>query len=235
MIIQMKELNIEFKLIRRKRKTMEIRIQPPGLVEVIAPDRLSKNQVLDFVASKGQWIQKKLAQMALAQDQIIERKYETGEYLLLQGKEVPFILQVDPERKTIKVSHSQDGITVTSPVHDKEAIGSVLEKWYITAGQQIVEERIAHYQRFFPMAPSKVQVKNQKRRWGTCTSGRALYFNWRIVMAPVEIIDYLVVHEMCHMLEMNHSPRYWSLVEQVLPDYKKRRKWLKENGMRLCL
>ncbi len=88
MIIQMKELNIEFKLIRRKRKTMEIRIQPPGLVEVIAPDRLSKNQVLDFVASKGQWIQKKLAQMALAQDQIIERKYETGEYLLLQGKEV---------------------------------------------------------------------------------------------------------------------------------------------------
>ncbi|MCK5254807.1 MAG: M48 family metallopeptidase, partial [Deltaproteobacteria bacterium] len=81
--------------------------------------------------------------------------------------------------------------------------------------------------------PRIVKVKEQKRRWGSCTAKGNLYFNWRCVMAPSAVIDYIVVHEMSHLAIPNHSKRFWQKVGSVLPDYKKRRKWLKDNGLRL--
>ena len=76
----------------------------------------------------------------------------------------------------------------------------------------------------------RITVRDQRTRWGSCSAKGNLNFNWRLILAPGEVLDYVVVHELAHRREMNHSKRFWSLVEMVLPDYERRRRWLKENG-----
>jgi len=110
-----------------------------------------------------------------------------------------------------------------------------MEKWYRKKADRIINDRVGLYIEKIGKRPQVVKVKEQKRRWGSCTAKSKLYFNWRIIMAPGGIIDYVVVHEMSHLVHANHSKKFWQKVESVLPDYKKRRKWLKDNGIKLNL
>ena len=101
---------------------------------------------------------------------------------------------------------------------------------------RIINERVAIYAEKLQLRPKKITVKDQRRRWGSCSARTgALHFNWRIVMAPPEVIDYVVVHELAHIRHPDHSRSFWSLVAQFIPDYKKRRKWLREHGGRLVV
>lgn len=93
--------------------------------------------------------------------------------------------------------------------------------------------RVSFYAREIGVNYGRITIRNQKSRWGSCSSEGNLNFNCLLMLAPPEIIDYVVVHELCHRLEMNHSPCFWAEVERILPDYKKRRKWLKDNGQRI--
>lgn len=93
--------------------------------------------------------------------------------------------------------------------------------------------RVSFYAREIGVNYGRITIRNQKSRWGSCSSEGNLNFNCLLMLAPPEIIDYVVVHELCHRLEMNHSPCFWAEVERILPDYKKRRKWLKDNGERI--
>lgn len=93
-----------------------------------------------------------------------------------------------------------------------------------------ISERAAYYAEIIGVTYGKITIREQKSRWGSCSSRGNLNFNWKLVLAPPEVLDYVVVHELCHRLQMNHSPEFWNEVERVLPDYQKRRKWLKENG-----
>lgn len=93
-----------------------------------------------------------------------------------------------------------------------------------------IPERVAYYARKMQVTYGRITIRNQKTRWGSCSSEGNLNFNCLLMLAPPEVMDYVVVHELCHRKEMNHSPRFWNEVEQVLPDYQERRRWLKENG-----
>ncbi len=118
-----------------------------------------------------------------------------------------------------------------------------LEQWYIHLGKQVFPERVRFY---YPLAArlaksigkeidsvNRITIRNQKTRWGSCSSKGNLNFNWRLLMAPAEILDYVVVHELCHLLYLNHSKQFWQAVGKILPDYPKRRSWLKANGILL--
>ena len=96
-------------------------------------------------------------------------------------------------------------------------------------------ERVAFFARSQDVKPGKLCISSARTRWGSCSAKGTLSFTWRLVMAPLDIIDYVVVHELCHLKEMNHSRAFWERVETILPDYKRRRKWLKENGGALRL
>lgn len=96
-----------------------------------------------------------------------------------------------------------------------------------------IPERVSFYASLMDVSYGRITIRNQKSRWGSCSSKGNLNFNCLLMLAPLEIIDYVVVHELCHRREMNHSPLFWREVEKVLPDYKKRRKWLKDNGEKL--
>ena len=107
--------------------------------------------------------------------------------------------------------------------------------YYKAKAKVLIRDRLEHYNQFYNLDYNRVFFKNQKTRWGSCSSQRNLNFNWRLVLAPLEVLDYVVVHELCHLLEMNHSSDFWALVEQQIPDHKKWRRWLRENHLLLTL
>lgn len=101
------------------------------------------------------------------------------------------------------------------------------------AAQSVIPKRVAYFAERMRVTYGMVRIKDQKTRWGSCSAKGNLNFNWRLVMAPEAVLDYVVVHELCHRHCMDHSQRFWQYVEQVMPDYREARKWLKENGMYL--
>ena len=98
---------------------------------------------------------------------------------------------------------------------------------------QIIPQRVAHYDPLVGVSYGRITIRNQKTRWGSCSAKGNLNFNCLLMLTPPEVMDYVVVHELCHRKEMNHSPRFWAEVERILPDYKVRRKWLKDHGSTL--
>lgn len=123
------------------------------------------------------------------------------------------------------------------------SVQKVLEQWYISQARQVFQERASQY---YPQVSrlagdmgkeislvNRIVIRNQKTRWGSCSSKGNLNFNWRLLMAPAEVLDYVVVHELCHLAYLDHSKQFWQMVAAVLPDWKERRNWLKANGMYL--
>lgn len=108
-----------------------------------------------------------------------------------------------------------------------------LEAPYREAAKEYIPKRVAYYAGLLAIDYNTITIRDQKTRWGSCSSKGNLSFSWRLILAPPKVLDYVVVHELCHRMEMNHSPRFWALVESIMPDYKTHRKWLKENGEKL--
>ena len=122
------------------------------------------------------------------------------------------------------------------PVSDlTDAQRAALTQRYIAAAREYFPKRAAHFQQFTGGTYSRITIRDQKTRWGSCSARGTLSFNWRLMLAPPAILDYVVVHELCHLTHMNHSPAFWQAVEAVCPDYRDSRRWLKEHGQELVL
>lgn len=112
---------------------------------------------------------------------------------------------------------------------------SYLEKKYRDAAKRYLYERVEYYTQITGDAYSGIRIADQKTRWGSCSSNKTLSFSWRLMLAPPRVMDYVVIHEVCHLRHMNHSKDFWRMVASLDPDYKEHRKWLKENGNTLVL
>jgi predicted metal-dependent hydrolase len=126
----------------------------------------------------------------------------------------------------------------TLEVHNltaEDEMSSLFKDWYIEHGKQKLQERVERYCYRMNVSPTKVQWKDQQARWGTCTKSSNIYLNWKLIMAPISIIDYVLVHELAHLRYMDHSKDYWTLVHLTLPDYEERKEWLRINGPKLCI
>lgn len=110
-----------------------------------------------------------------------------------------------------------------------------LEKHYREAAREYIPKRVDYFIRLTGGSYERITIREQKTRWGSCSGRGTLSFNWKLMLAPPAVLDYVVVHELCHLTHMNHSREFWQAVERVLPDYRERRKWLKEHGDELCL
>lgn len=178
---------MDFELIRAKRKSISLQIREDGSLVVRAPRFLSEREIIKFVESKRDWIEK-------ARDRQQARVQEKG---------------------------------ALEPIPVAEVHRLALEAKRLLPGQ------VAFYAEKLGVRYGRITIRNQTSRWGSCSGKGNLNFNCLLMLTPPEIIDYVVVHELCHLLEMNHSTRFWSHVESILPDYKLRRKWLKQNGSEL--
>lgn len=233
---------------RSKRKSMTISIGIDGEVMVKAPQMLSDAELLKWVKSKTGWIVRKRNEMLKNPKRCEQKKYVSGEQFLFLGE--AYCLEVrTSEARAGTVGITEDKLVVfvkeaevflaegeaEEIIKYQQIIKQYLACWYEKQAHIWVPRRVRHYASVVDETFSRIFIKNQKSRWGSCSSARNLNFNWRLMMAPLEVLDYVVVHELCHLKEMNHSKEFWAEVEKVLPDYKERKKWLDENGKLLTL
>ena len=226
---------IEFNLIYKNRKTMSIEVEPSGEVTAIVPINIREEDVLKLVKSKAKWIVQKQYEVSFININKINREIVNGESYMYLGRNYSLQLIYNNFIKEIDVKLLRGKFIVTTNTKDEDKIKLALEKWYREKTLKKVKERIKHYEHYFRYKINDVKVKEQKKRWASCTKNNELLFNWRCIMAPSNVLDYIIVHEMCHMKYKNHSKEFWNEVIRILPDCEYRRQWLRNNGIKLDL
>ena len=150
--------------------------------------------------------------------------------LLISDREIRHLL-TDRQNWIITKYLEQQQKQARMPVSDlTDTQRAALTQRYIAAAREYFPKRAAHFQQFTGGTYSRITIRDQKTRWGSCSARGNLNFNWRLILAPEPVLDYVVIHELAHRKEMNHSPAFWAEVEKILPDYRERRKWLKTYG-----
>ncbi|MCE5221790.1 MAG: M48 family metallopeptidase [Clostridium sp.] len=235
--------NIAFHVIFKNRKTMEIAVEPPNNITVTAPIGTKEEEILKKVESKGSWIIQKIYSFKHMNYMPIQREFVNGESFMYLGRNYSLQIELDSESdsesgsrgKNPKVKLYRGKFIVKAMDKYEENIRKAMELWYRDKAKEVIELRVKYYQSFFNIEPTEIRIKEQKKRWGSCTSKNELLFNWRCIMAKSNALDYIVVHEMCHMYHKDHSKEFWELVASVLPDYEVRKEWLKNYGVRMDL
>ncbi|MGH4119836.1 M48 family metallopeptidase [Clostridium sp.] len=226
---------VEFEVEYKNRKTLQISVEPPDKITVVAPLETPEDIIIRKVKSKAKWIIEQLYSFKNMNYQKNYREYVNGESFMYLGRNYSLQIVVDEKVKKpqVKLYHSKFYVTV--PSKNSEIIEKAMEHWYRMKTKEKVEERIKYYQPFFNKKPIAIKIKEQRKRWGSCTSKNVLLFNWRCSMARSNVLDYIVVHEMCHMYHKNHSKEFWELLYSVMPDYENRKEWLKNYGVKMDL
>ncbi len=213
----------EFELIYKKRKTFTIKIDSSGCIKILAPTFLKNSEVVKLVEQKAAWISRKSAE--LKNKKTVEKKFVNDEEFLFLGQKYSLEIIETQLFDDVKLSENKFFLYAT---HEKSE--EILKNWYKQKAGEIIFNRIEYYKKILNVEPNLIKIKDQKTRWGSCNFKKNLNFNWRIIMAPLELVDYLVVHELSHLLHLNHSQNFWNTVAEVLPDYKNRRLHLKKIG-----
>ena len=221
---------IDYELHRMDRKTLSIHIGDSGQVIVKSPAMVPKGDIRQMVLEKADWIREKsAAATAIAKKKVVHR-FAQGEPFLYLGRQYPLHIRYDTDVRRICVALTGNQLVIQTPVLDKKMMEAAVSLWYRENALKLMQQRVEYYVNSVGQRPEKVLLREQKSRWGSCNSKRELRMNWKLIMAPPRVLDYVVVHELCHLKEMNHSARFWAEVEKILPDYKECRQWLKEFG-----
>ncbi len=215
-------------IIRSNRRSLSLTVAKNGDLIVRAPKRLSMDYIMAFIKDKEKWIIRK-------QKEIEEGKqsnYNVANYnvLLFCGKQYRRI-DVDGI-KSIELTSTT--AMVPSGISNAEFI-AIATKWYTKLCKDIIINRVDYFSRLMGLYYDKVSFVNSKSRWGSCSRDAVIKFNFRILMLPHRVIDYIIVHELSHLIEFNHSDRFYSVVESIMPDYKEQKKVLKKQSYLLDL
>ncbi len=222
---------IEYEVVRsaRRRRTLELSVDGHG-VHVAAPMRTPRREIEDFVRGRAPWIVRHRPAT------IPPLTYATGETMPFEGLALPLLVTTGGRRVAIErtlfdlqvaVPHRYDGD------RRARAIELALGRWYVARAQEAIEASVARWVVHTGRAPRQVLVRNQRHRWGSCSPDGTLRFNWRLIMLEPALLDYVVVHELCHLEEANHGPRFWAAVAALIPDHARRRARIREAAARL--
>ncbi len=218
---------MEYNIIRSKRKTMAIHILPTGIVEVRAPFKIPKEVIDRFVAAKEEWIRNKLLLMKERTNSRAAFRLDYGDRVLLEGREYP--IAAKPGNRI-----GFDGTQFyMMPELNFMQIKDACVRIYKLVAKQVLTAKTLEYASKMGLTPTNIKISSAKTRWGSCSGKKSINYSWRLVMAEENVIDYVVVHELAHIKEMNHSARFWAIVKGVLPDYKDRQLRLKALQKRL--
>jgi hypothetical protein len=217
----------EYQVKKSKRKTMSLEIKQDGAVLVRVPNLTPDFLIKKFVQQNGKWIEKKRAKAIKRHRVVLNKHFVPGEKFLFLGEEYDLKLIAG------KGLDLDGDFKLGLASQDKAR--EVFEKWYKQEFRSLIEERVEYFADMFGYKYDKLRISSAKTRWGSCSSNKTLSFVWRLVMAPMEVIDYVAVHELAHLKHMDHSSRFWNEVERMMPDYKQHKAWLKENGWRLVI
>lgn len=217
----MEEIVID-KIIKSRRKTISLEVSEKGEVIVRAPFFVTESRVKKFVAEKSKWLQK--AKKRAEGKQVVDRTYTHGEEFLYLGHPYKLLVVAKSDKK-----FEFSGAFILR----KDSIGKakeLFEKWYRDSAREYFTERLDYFSQLSGSEYIGLRLNKAKTRWGSCSRKGYINLNFKLIMADVEIIDYVILHEMMHIEHKNHAKSFWNDVSKYMPDFKERRKWLKDNG-----
>lgn len=222
---------VSYRLKRSARaKHVRLKITPDGMVHVTVPMQHQLDSMHQLLAPQSRWILKHL--------RLLEALTDEHAGLLVTGSTLPFLgrdrqLEILPSVPEPLISLVGDTLYLAGPSSEQTDLHIMLHDWYRERAEEMLRERVEKWSRTMRLRARRVTVRDQRTRWGSCSTQGNLNFNWRLIMAPLPVVDYLVVHELMHLREMNHSGRFWTGVARHCPLYEEQRGWLKSNGRRL--
>lgn len=230
--LQIDGLSVE--LIRSKRRSLGLELSPRG-IKARAPARMSEAAIVEFIQTKRAWIDKHLQKMPAPVDTAPLRLTE-GTTLLLRGQAYQLLI-TEGSRQKIHVKGDQIIVPVAhSQTPLEQRVKTKLIKWYKKVALHELQTRARYYAKLMDVPQRRadqIYVRDYKRRWGSCDNKGKLSFNWRILQAPTAVSDYVVIHELAHCHEFNHSKRFWAIVAKQMPSYKEHDQWLSLHGYEL--
>lgn len=215
-------------LVRTRRRTIALIVQRDGSLTVRAPLRMAEEDIRRFVESHSGWIARNQAR-ARAAAPPPARQYADGETFLYLGQLYPLSI-VARQRPALAF----DGRAFRLAESAIPGAKAAFVRWYKARALEVLSERVQARAVQHGFTYQKIRISSARTRWGSCSSSGTLSFTFRLVMAPLEVVDYVVVHELVHTQVKNHSKTFWRQVEEIMPDYKTRRDWLKKNGRLLA-
>ncbi len=211
-----------------KRRSIGLRIDDQGLT-VNMPLRASEKWLLSVLNEKANWVVEKLGSWQSKKN--VEPKWLDGEKLDFRGdaitlRIIPSLFNSPPHLK------GEQLIIFIKDITDEAKVEKIVTQWYRTEALLVFQECVAHYAPLIKVSPSQIKLSSARTQWGSCNSRGIVRLNWHLVKMPLNLIDYVVVHELAHLVEMNHSAAFWRIVESVYPDFAKCRSELRNYGIR---
>jgi predicted metal-dependent hydrolase len=215
---------MEIKVIKSmNRRSLSLHLEPDGSIVVKAPTLVPNFAIKHFVKNNEAWIEKRRQELKARS---ITRKPNTYLYL---GKQ--YELEIRANQKEIVEIEDKIYLGSTSKTHAKKYLLS----WYKQQARKVISERVHHYAKISGVTFKSISLMEATTRWGSCSSAKSLNFNWKLIMAPLPVLDYVVTHEIAHLTEMNHSHDFWETVRKMYPLYREYRTWLKRHGHSLTI
>jgi Predicted metal-dependent hydrolase len=209
-------------VVRSKRRTISLEITPDAALVVRAPVRTPESYIAGLITEKRDWIEKKMAEVR-SRPVVGRKQFINGERFLFLGTGYPLVI--------LPGSDAPVSLGTSFFIGEQSLPGArdLFRAWYVARANEIVPARVAGFAAILDYRPKKIRISDTRRRWASCSTSGTLSFCWRLILAPPEVTDYVIVHELVHMRQPDHSPRFWEKVGQAMPDYKKHREWLRTN------
>src|SRR4030043_204608 len=230
-----RRIHYEIKTGNRK-KTVAIHINPTGYITVLSPSLLDKEDIHILLYRKGRWIIEKQGQLKKNMDAQCVKQFVSGESFPYLGryyrlKVTKPLREGEKKCRLINGRIFVEGNGNSTGEKRSSSVKRALIEWCVEHGGEKIKERVNRFAPLIGKWPVSIKVKNQEKRWGSCSQGGIIRFNWKIVMVPISVMDYVITHELCHLIYPHHSIQFWQKIQSIIPDYKKRRDWLKTKSL----
>ena len=220
-------MEFEYEVVYSKRKTISLIVERDRSIVVRAPIGTTNFEIEKIIENKKLWLFEKLRDPHKYPKPPIKKELVNGESLLYKGR--IYRLEINQEFFTGVRFHSK---FIISQQHKDEAV-NLIKNWYLDRAKEELPPRIKEFADNLGVDYKKILISDLMYSWASCTPKKNLNFNWRIIKAPLDVIDYLIVHELAHLIEPNHSPEFWNIVAVQIPNYRNAKEWLKKNGYQL--
>lgn len=209
-----------------RKKTASVELDG-RFVRVRVPEFLSEDQVRRLINQKSGWIRSKLGEFN-KRPAVRKKEYVSGENFPILGKNHRLKVVENSNSSSVQLKDGYLIVTLMTGQSKPSNIQTLIEDWFRSLAEERLTEKTERYSKIIGVKPTSVSVKSYKSRWGSCSKSGEIFFNWKIIVAPNKIVDYVVIHELCHLREHNHSRQFWRHVERYAPDWKESRRWLQE-------
>lgn len=206
-------------------RRIRIRVDPDGRVEVVAPVRAAEREIRAFLTAQAPWVERVRARQLARSEASSALGLRAADRVRIYGEPLAVRRGAAPGR-----SARRAGPAIEAPAEEPEkAVGRLLRR----EARRVLEERVSFHAGRLGLRPGPLSVRDPRTRWGSCSSAGALSFSWRLVLAPPPVLDYVIVHELCHLRHHDHSPRFWAAVAAADPGWRRAAGWLRMHGSEL--